>query len=111
VIQGGDPIGNGTGGPGYQVVEAPPQDLRYTYGIVAMAKAGNEPAGASGSQFFVVLGEDVGLPAEYALVGKVTSGLDVVDKIGGLELASQDPNGSPPAEPVVISSATLSDGS
>ena len=56
VIQGGDPKGNGTGGPGYSVVEAPPKDLAYTRGVVAMAKTGTEPAGTSGSQFFVVTG-------------------------------------------------------
>jgi peptidyl-prolyl cis-trans isomerase B (cyclophilin B) len=107
VIQGGDPLGNGTGGPGYRVVEAPPKNLQYTHGIVSMAKAGNEPSGASGSQFFVVLGDNVGLPAEYALVGKVTKGLGVVDKIGAVPL---DPNGdgSTSVDPVVIQSVKVS---
>src|SRR4030095_8655173 len=54
VIQGGDPKGDGTGGPGFSVVEPPPQDLVYTKGVVAMAKTGAEPLGTSGSQFFVV---------------------------------------------------------
>src|SRR5262249_13702711 len=52
VIQGGDPLGNGTGGPGYKVTEKPPAKLKYTKGVVAMAKAGNEAPGTSGSQFF-----------------------------------------------------------
>ena len=58
VIQGGDPTGDGQGGPGYTVVEAPPKDLAYTRGVVAMAKTGAEPAGTSGSQFFVVTGDE-----------------------------------------------------
>jgi len=51
VIQGGDPTGTGTGGPGYTIRERPPKDLRYTKGVVAMAKTEQEPAGTSGSQF------------------------------------------------------------
>ncbi len=78
VIQGGDPKGDGTGGPGYSVVEAPKPSLHYTRGTVAMAKNQTEPSGASGSQFFVVLGEDVtvsqGLTPDYALLGKVATG-------------------------------------
>ena len=62
VIQGGDPLGNGMGGPGYSTVDAPPQDTSYDKGLVAMAKAGNEPAGTSGSQFFVVSADGVQLP-------------------------------------------------
>ena len=56
VIQGGDPAGDGSGGPGYSVEEAPDTNLKYTKGIVAMAKTGAEPAGTSGSQFFIVTG-------------------------------------------------------
>lgn len=88
VIQGGDPLGNGNGGPGYSVEEKPPANLSYTKGIVAMAKTSAEPPGRSGSQFFVVISADAGLPPEYALVGKVDKGLDVVERIGKL--------GSPP---------------
>src|SRR4051812_29743387 len=62
VIQGGDPAGNGTGGPGYSVVEAPPKGLGYTKGAVAMAKTQSERPGTSGSQFFVVTAEDAQLP-------------------------------------------------
>ncbi len=107
VIQGGDPQGNGMGGPGYSVVEAPPQDLVYEKGAVAMAKGQDEPAGASGSQFFVVTAEDAGLPPDYALLGKVTSGQDVVDKIG---VAETDPATEKPLEPVVISSVKVTEG-
>jgi cyclophilin family peptidyl-prolyl cis-trans isomerase len=84
VIQGGDPTGTGQGGPGYTVQDVPPQDARYTKGVVAMAKTGTEPRGAAGSQFFVVTAPDAQLPPDYAILGKVTKGLNVVDKIGRL---------------------------
>jgi peptidyl-prolyl cis-trans isomerase B (cyclophilin B) len=98
VIQGGDPNGNGTGGPGYTVTEAPPDDLVYSKGVVAMAKTTAEPAGTSGSQFFVVTGEDSELQPDFALLGKVTKGQEVVDKIGVLDV---DPD-EKPLQPVVI---------
>ncbi len=81
VIQGGDPLGNGAGGPGYSVDEKPPANLSYTRGVVAMAKTAAEPPGRSGSQFYVVTAADAGLPPEYALVGKVDKGYDVVTRI------------------------------
>jgi cyclophilin family peptidyl-prolyl cis-trans isomerase len=84
VIQGGSPINESTGGPGYEIVEKPPANLEYTKGIVAMAKTSADPPGTSGSQFYVVTGADAGLPPEYALVGKVSEGLDVVETIGKL---------------------------
>jgi peptidyl-prolyl cis-trans isomerase B (cyclophilin B) len=104
VIQGGDPKGDGTGGPGYSVVEAPPQDLLYEKGVVAMAKTGAERAGTSGSQFFVVTAEDAQLPPDYALLGKVTAGQDVVDKIGVAEI---DPATEQPVDPIVIRSVDV----
>jgi peptidyl-prolyl cis-trans isomerase B (cyclophilin B) len=91
VIQGGDPLGNGTGGPGYSVDEKPPANLAYTKGVVAMAKSSAEPPGRSGSQFYVVLAPDAGLPPEYALVGKVDEGLEVVEKIGKLGTPEEKP--------------------
>jgi len=108
VIQGGDPQGDGSGGPGYTIVEAPPKNLRYTHGVVAMAKTATDPDGASGSQFFIVTAADARLPPQYALLGKVVQGLGVVDAIGALPL-SQDanPGDGPPAQPVVIQSVTL----
>ncbi len=102
VIQGGDPTGTGTGGPGYSTVDRPKPDARYTKGVVAMAKTAQEPPGTSGSQFFVVTGDDVGLPPEYAIVGEVTAGLDVVERIGTLG----DPNTERPTQPVVIEQVT-----
>ncbi|MDX6634037.1 MAG: hypothetical protein QOF06_240 [Solirubrobacterales bacterium] len=81
VIQGGDPLGNSLGGPGYSVTEKPPANLAYTKGTVAMAKSEADPPGSSGSQFYVVTAADAGLPPEYALVGKVSEGYDVVERI------------------------------
>ena len=106
VIQGGDPTQTGGGGPGYSTVDVPPPGSKYVKGVVAMAKAPTEPPGASGSQFFVVTGEDIGLPAEYAIVGEVTEGLDVVERIGELG----DPTTEQPTQPVVIESVTVTEG-
>jgi cyclophilin family peptidyl-prolyl cis-trans isomerase/uncharacterized protein YceK len=106
VIQGGDPLGNGSGGPGYTVVEAPPPGTQYVRGVVAMAKTQTDPAGASGSQFFVVSGANVGLPAQYAVAGKVVSGIDVVEKIGSLP--TNPPGDGAPTPPVVMSKVTVS---
>ena len=91
VIQGGDPTASGSGGPGYSTVDKPPRNASYTQGVVAMAKGGNEPAGTAGSQFFVVTGPDAKLPPEYAVVGKITKGLDVVERIGKLGDQSEQP--------------------
>ena len=102
VIQGGDPKGDGTGGPGYSVDEKPPANLSYTRGVVAMAKSGAEPPGRSGSQFFVVTAADAGLPPEYALVGKVSEGMDVVERIGKLGTPSEKPK-----QPVIIEHAVI----
>ncbi len=103
VIQGGDPTQSGSGGAGYQTLDAPPTDASYTKGVVAMAKTGAEPAGTAGSQFFIVTGADIGLPAEYAIVGNVTSGIEVVERIGELG----DPATEQPTRPVVIESVTV----
>ena len=103
VIQGGDPTQTGGGGPGYSTVDVPPRSAKYVKGVVAMAKAPTEPPGASGSQFFVVTGEDIRLPADYAIVGEVTEGLDVVERIGELG----DPTTEQPTQPVVIKTVTV----
>jgi peptidyl-prolyl cis-trans isomerase B (cyclophilin B) len=103
VIQGGDPTQSGSGGPGYSTVDAPPADAKYVRGVVAMAKTAAEPSGTSGSQFFVVTGDDIGLPADYAIVGAVTEGQAVVDAIGELG----DPATEEPLQPIVISHVTV----
>ena len=105
VIQGGDPTASGSGGPGYQTVDKPAASARYTHGVVAMAKTQTEPAGTSGSQFFVVTADDAGLPPDYAVVGKVVRGLGVVDRIGRLGGADEQPT-----ETVEIEKATVSVG-
>jgi peptidyl-prolyl cis-trans isomerase B (cyclophilin B) len=102
VIQGGDPLGTGLGGPGYTVVEKPPANLAYTKGIVAMAKSSSDPPGSSGSQFFVVIGADAGLPPEYALVGKVDKGMDVVERIGKLGTPEEKPKQTVLIEKIAI---------
>ncbi|MGH9196542.1 MAG: peptidylprolyl isomerase [Acidimicrobiia bacterium] len=111
VLQGGDPEGSGSGGPGYQVVEAPPPATEYPLGTVAMAKAGNEAAGTSGSQFFIVSGEGGAQlngtpeqPALYALLGKVVNGLDVVAK---MEKVGAKPQSENPRLPIYIDSITI----
>ena len=106
VIQGGDPTGTGTGGPGYSTRDVPPSDAAYTRGVVAMAKTANEPHGTSGSQFYVVTGPDAGLPPEYALLGKVVKGLGVTALID----AEGDPasgGAGTPLRPVVVEKATV----
>jgi cyclophilin family peptidyl-prolyl cis-trans isomerase len=105
VIQGGDPTGSGTGGPGYFVDEPPPRNLSYVRGVVAMAKTAVEPPGRSGSQFFVVTEPDAGLTPDYALLGRVSHGFDVVQRIEQLGAAS----GTPKA-PVVIRQVTIQGG-
>jgi peptidyl-prolyl cis-trans isomerase B (cyclophilin B) len=103
VIQGGDPLGTGVGGPGFSVVEKPPSGVRYTRGTVAMAKTASEPAGASGSQFFIVTAADAGLPPEYALVGRVSSGMDAVERIASVPTSPDEK----PVSPVVIEKAAV----
>ena len=106
VVQGGDPQGTGNCGPGYSVTEAPPQDLRYTPGIVAMAKTQLEEPGTSGSQFFIVTGDQgATLTPDYALVGKVSKGMDVLERLGNVptDPAADDR----PIDPVVIEKATI----
>jgi peptidyl-prolyl cis-trans isomerase B (cyclophilin B) len=106
VIQGGDPAGNGTGGPGYTVVDAPPSNFHYATGDVAMAKTQAQPSGASGSQFFIVLSPAgaAQLTPVYALLGKVVSGLNVAERIGALPTNSAEY----PKPPVVMSRVTVS---
>ena len=109
VIQGGDPGGTGTGGPGYSVDEPPPANAEYTEGVVAMAKTEAEPPGRSGSQFFVVSGADAGLPPQYAIAGEVSDGFDVVKTIEAFGDPQSGGTGTP-LEPVIINSVTIEEG-
>jgi peptidyl-prolyl cis-trans isomerase B (cyclophilin B) len=102
VIQGGDPLGNGLGGPGYTVDEKPPSNLAYTKGVVAMAKSSADPPGRSGSQFFVVTAADAGLPPEYAIAGKVSQGFPVVKRIEALGTPEEKPKQTVLIEEVTI---------
>lgn len=77
VIQGGDPQGNGTGGPGYRFEDELNDDYNYDRGIVAMANAGPD---TNGSQFFIMLA-DTPLPKAYSIFGRVTEGIEVIDDI------------------------------
>ena len=108
VIQGGDPTGTGTGGPGYTTVDPPPASTRYTLGLAAMAKSGSDPAGAAGSQFFVVTAPDAHLPPAYAVLGQVVKGLGVVKAIGKLGDPASGGQGAP-TETVEIEKATVNE--
>ena len=105
VIQGGSPSNSTLGDPGYKVVEKPPANLAYTKGIVAMAKGPTEPPGTSGSQFFIVTSADAGLPPEYALIGKVSQGFDVVARIDKLGTPAEKPK-----QTVLIEKITIEKG-
>ena len=106
VIQGGDPTVRGDGGPGYSTRDRVPANVKYAPGVVAMAKAGNEPAGTAGSQFFVVTGTGTQLTPDYALLGRVTKGMDVVRQIGKLGDPASGGQGTP-LQSVVIEKATV----
>ncbi|MFN2543984.1 MAG: peptidylprolyl isomerase [Actinomycetota bacterium] len=113
VIQGGDPSGSGTGGPGYSTVDTPPANAQYPVGTIAMAKTGSEAPGTSGSQFFVVTADTAqqalapGGVGQYAIVGHVTAGMDVVTKIAQVPVAG--PNGDTPQEKVYIEKVTVTE--
>jgi peptidyl-prolyl cis-trans isomerase B (cyclophilin B) len=102
LVYGGDPSQSGTEGPGYTTDDPPPPDASYKHGTVAMAKAGGDPDGRGGSQFFIVVATDAGFPPEYAVIGQVSDGLDVVDEIGTLGNQSDET----PLQTVEISKAT-----
>ena len=104
VIQGGDPLLDGNGGPGYTVVEPPPRHTRYVRYVVAMAKTQAERPGTSGSQFFIVTGRDIPLEPEFAVLGLVTAGKKVVRRIARLQT---DPATEQPVDPVVIRSIRI----
>lgn len=104
VIQGGDPKGDGTGGPGYTV----PAEikLKHKRGAVAMARlpdAVNPTKASSGSQFYIVLSDLPSLDGEYTVFGQVTEGMDVVDKIAAVKTGF----GDKPVESVIIIKASI----
>ena len=103
IIQGGDPAGNGTGGPGYQFNDELPTTA-YRIGDVAMANAG---ANTNGSQFFIVEGSPSQLALAYSRFGVVTSGLNVVTRIATVPA---DPSTNKPTQPVWIYSVKIAVG-
>ena len=106
MIQGGDPLGNGTGGPGYSIKGEFSQngvknDLKHTRGVISMARS-MDPNSA-GSQFFIMHADAPHLDGGYAAFGKVTDGLDVVDAIASVKTGANDK----PVEDVVIEKMTV----
>ena len=101
MIQGGDPTGTGTGGPGYRFRDELEGSGKYSRGTVAMANAGPN---TNGSQFFI-MHTDYGLPHNYSIFGQVTAGLDVVDAIADTPTGAQDR----PHEDCVINSVTVTE--
>jgi len=107
VIQGGDPNGDGSGGPGYKTTVELPQDGKYPQGAVAWAKGGSDPDGSAGSQFFIDTADASGIGSHYGYIGKVSTGFDNVKKMGTLvDPASQT---GAPAKPLYILKVTISE--
>ena len=100
MIQGGDPTGTGTGGPGYRFDDEPVA-RQYLRGTLAMANAGPN---TNGSQFFV-MHADYPLPPNYTIFGKLSAGEEVIDAIAGAPTGAQDR----PVEPVAIRSVTIAE--
>jgi cyclophilin family peptidyl-prolyl cis-trans isomerase len=102
VLQGGDPTGTGTGGPGYKFADELPAPGRYELGSLAMANAGPD---TNGSQFFIISGRDgMGLPPSYSLFGKVVAGLETVAAIDAVGSRS-----GKTTEKVTIESVTIAE--
>lgn len=111
MIQGGDPKGDGTGGPGYTVPAEIKEDLKHERGAISMARLGdtvNPQKASSGSQFFIMHKATTQLDGEYTVFGKVTSGLDIVDKIAEQEV-SESASGemSKPVSPVKVTNIKI----
>ena len=104
MIQGGDPKGDGTGGPGYKFADEPFEG-EYTAGTIAMANAGPN---TNGSQFFI-MHKTYPLPKNYVIFGKVVKGMEVVDKIATAPVSANPYSGenSTPVNPIIVTSAQI----
>lgn len=103
MIQGGDPDGNGTGGPGYKFDDEK-FDGEYSRGTIAMANSGPN---TNGSQFFI-MHKDYPLPLNYVIFGKTVDGFEIIDKIADSEvIKSQTGEGSQPVTPIKITSIDI----
>jgi len=101
MIQGGDPLGNGTGGPGYKFADEISPDRRFTKaGILAMANAGPN---TNGSQFFITLAATDWLNGKHTIFGEVVEGMDVIRKIGVVKTGANDK----PVTPVIVKTVTI----
>ena len=104
MIQGGCPLGTGTGGPGYRFQDEP-ISRKYVRGTLAMANAGPN---TNGSQFFIVHGAEVGLPPNYTIFGKLTDGDEVLDTLANAPVTrSRGGEPSEPTERLVINNITI----
>ncbi|RJO60611.1 MAG: peptidylprolyl isomerase [Dehalococcoidia bacterium] len=108
MIQGGDPLGTGMGGPGYNIPDELPVKYSYDPGIIAMANTGR--ANTGGSQFFICTGTDAASLNKspiYTQFGKVVEGMDVVLKIAAVPVVSANGEVSKPVKPPVIKTITI----
>ncbi|MCL2461928.1 MAG: peptidylprolyl isomerase [Defluviitaleaceae bacterium] len=106
MIQGGCPLGTGTGGPGYAIKgefsgNGVPNALKHAKGVLSMARS--QAADSAGSQFFIMHADAPHLDGQYAAFGKVTEGMDVVDRLAAVQTDRQDR----PASPLVMKSVTV----
>lgn len=104
MIQGGDPRGNGTGGPGYKFDDEPFTGA-YTRGVVAMANSGPN---TNGSQFFI-MHADTDLAHDYVIFGKVIEGMEVIDVIASAPTVNDGRENSKPVTPVVVKSVSIAE--
>jgi peptidyl-prolyl cis-trans isomerase B (cyclophilin B) len=108
VIQGGNQQLTGPDNASFTAVEAPPQDFVYKRGVVAMGKAQLDPIGASTGEFFVVTAPaQASLQPDYAVIGKISSGMATVNRIASLADPSLGKSGGEPVQPVLIDSVTI----